>query len=126
MLEYLYKLDYSDSPLDCGGPTALLTHAQVYTLAEKYGIRSLKILAREKFDQMSDNACDIDVLCLAIKEIYTSTPDSDRGLRDKVCDIVESNAKLLLSQPSFRALMLEVNEFTVEMLDVVVKAHVKN
>lgn len=105
MIGYLYKLDYSDSPLDCGGHPALLINAQVYTIAEKYNIHSLKALAREKFEKMVDQEWQDDGLTLAIKEIYTSTPDSDRELRDIVCYVAEGNVKVLLRRPDFRALV---------------------
>ncbi len=126
MIGYLYKLDYSDAPLDCGGHPALLIDAQVYTIAEKYNIPSLKVLAREKFDGTVDKGWEDDGFPLAIREIYTSTPDSDRGLRDIVRKVVRENVKALLCRPDMKALMLEVNEFTVDTLDAVVKAYVKS
>lgn len=85
MIGYLYKLDYSNSPLDCGGQPTLLIDAQVYTIADKYNIHSLKDLALKKFGEMVAKGWENDGFSLAIKEIYTSTPDSDRGLRHIVC-----------------------------------------
>jgi len=49
MIDYLYKLDYTDSPFDSGGKPTLLINAEVYAIAEKYNIRSLKALAKGKF-----------------------------------------------------------------------------
>lgn len=126
MIGYLYKLDYSDAPLDCGGHPALLIDAQVYTIAEKYNIPSLKVLAMEKFDGTVDKGWEDGGFPLAIREIYISTPDSDRGLRDIVRKVVRDNVKALLRRPDMQALMLEVSEFTVDTLDAVVKAYVKS
>jgi len=125
MIGYLYKLDYSDSPQDCGGHPALLINAQVYTIAEKYNIHSLKNLALRKFDEMLKNCWEDDGFSSAIKEIYTSAPETDRGLKNIVCDCAKINVKVLLRRPDFRAILLEVTEFTVDMLDAVVKAYVK-
>lgn len=122
MMGYLYKLDYSDSPQDCAGHPALLINAQVYTIAEKYNIHSLKKLALKKFDGMAVNCWEDDGFSSAIKEIYTSTPETDKGLRNIVCDRAKINMKVLLRRPDFRATLLEVTEFTVDMLDAVVKA----
>lgn len=125
MIGYLYKLDYSDSPLDCGGHPALLIDAQVYTIAEKYNIPSLKDLALKKFDEMEGKGWEDAGFPLAIKEIYASTPESDRGLKDIVCDRAKINMTVLLRRPDFRALLLEVNDFTVDVLDAVVKKFVR-
>ena len=62
----------------------LVAHARVYALAEKYGIEGLKTLAKQKFEvTAADHWCETEFLESA-EEAYTSTVESDRGLRDVV------------------------------------------
>lgn len=82
----------------------LMTHASVHVIAEKYGIAPLKCLAESKFGAMV--AEDFRPLPCGFKAVadvvYSSTPDTDSGLRDiviAVCDInldkiVENNAEM--------------------------------
>jgi hypothetical protein len=97
MVHYLYNFDYSlpSSQKHRGGLNKLtqgplVTHAKVYALAQKYLIRGLKGVALRKFKtavgSTSPDDCD---LIQAIQEVYTSTGEDDRGLRDiiveKIC-----------------------------------------
>lgn len=72
----------------------LLTHTRVYALAEKYDIPSLKQLARQKFEMAMACNYDSPELPLAIEEVYCSTIDNDRGLRDVVCEGFRSHPQL--------------------------------
>jgi len=62
----------------------LITHAKVYAIAEKYGITGLKALARTKFASQLTVHRDSSELPEALQEVYESTVDTDRGLRDVV------------------------------------------
>lgn len=62
----------------------LMTHTKVYAIAEKYGITGLKTLARSKFASQLKVHRDSSELPEALQEVYETTVDSDRGLRDIV------------------------------------------
>ena len=65
----------------------LVIHARVYALAEKFGISGLKALAKKKFELLIASSVDdlIDAGFVdALEEVYTTTVDSDRGLRNVV------------------------------------------
>ena len=64
----------------------LVLHARVYALAEKYDIAPLRRLAREKFRTAMTRYHDSPELTEAIKEVYCSTIDSSRGLRNVVLE----------------------------------------
>jgi hypothetical protein len=69
----------------------LLTHARVYAIAEKYGIKGLKTLARSKFAaQIAQHFCSNE-FAPSLAEVYESTVDSDRGLRDIVIQTFRSH-----------------------------------
>ena len=123
MLCYLYTLDYCDTPYHNGGLPSFLVHAKVWVIAEKYNIHSLKTLANKKFQAKVKHGWEDDGFDLASKEIYISTPEADHNLKDLVCNVTQESVEVLLRQPDFRALLLEVNEFTLEVLDAVVKAY---
>ncbi|KAH8755985.1 hypothetical protein F5883DRAFT_686003, partial [Diaporthe sp. PMI_573] len=73
----------------------LLLHAKVYALAEKYIIVGLKGLALSKFRTLALQCWDTDDFLDAVSEVYSSTIDADRGLRDVVLEIISAHRGLL-------------------------------
>jgi len=65
----------------------LMTNARVYAMAEKFIIPDLKLLAQEKFLQRA-HVWPIPGLAAVVQEVLTSTPQSVRGLRNTVRDIL--------------------------------------
>jgi hypothetical protein len=64
--------------------SSLRLNARVYAIADKYGTRGLKSLAQHKFEvRLHEIDLETDVFAV-INEVYSSTPDSDRGLRDLI------------------------------------------
>ena len=96
MLEYLYMQDYTVdlgfdpfwSVNDSWAQTRLHVHAQMYSLGDKYDLPGLKKEAVRRF--INDIAIPGDkkretlTLLSVIPTVYTTTPGSDRGLRDLV------------------------------------------
>lgn len=76
----------------------LLLHTRVYSLAEKYDIPSLKALAQRKFEMAMACYYDSSEFAEAIEEVYCSTIDSDRGLRDVVLQAFRSHPALATTQ----------------------------
>ena len=79
MLRFLYTSDYRD---DANGDRPLLVNAEVYGLGDKYNIDALKDLAKGKFSIALGGCLDIVSFREAIEIVYSTTPASDRGLRD--------------------------------------------
>jgi len=65
----------------------LMTNAQVYAMAEKFIILDLKLLAQEKFLQNA-HGWPIPGLAAVVHEVLSLTPQSDRGLRNIVRDLL--------------------------------------
>ena len=76
----------------------LITHTRVYALAEKYDIPSLKELAQSKFEMAMACYYDSSEFADAIEEVYCSTIDSDRGLRDVVLQAFRAHPALATTQ----------------------------
>ncbi|KAI9858261.1 MAG: hypothetical protein M1813_007535 [Trichoglossum hirsutum] len=134
MIHYLYTLDYYDGSemvdhdfqieeLDVsqGGTKdvvewPLMVNAQVYVIADKYGIETLKLLAACKFIDLVVEHEANEAFIEVIRHVYSSTPATDRGLRDPVCDAAFSNIERLISTPGFISVMEEVEGLSIELL----------
>lgn len=129
MVCYFYHLDYDpkrvDVPLvgDQQGPpertsTELITHAQIYTLAEKYGIKALKSLALEKFEAATryvhSKEWKEDFLA-ATEEAFTSTAETDRGLREVVLKTFHKHHELI-NEDNTQTLLKKLNSLTFDLL----------
>ncbi|CAG9989382.1 unnamed protein product [Clonostachys byssicola] len=113
MMNHFYNLNYSDgstttsetgSTLPGDKKFLLLDHAKVYSLAEKYGVPSLKKLAVDKFERQARKDCDGEDLVDAAVEAYTGTVPKDRGFRDEVVRAMTNHMDVLTHEP-FREAM---------------------
>ncbi|KKY23254.1 putative btb poz-like protein [Diplodia seriata] len=106
LLEYLYTYDYKVvlSGEDRGPVPELRFHVKIYATADRYDVPKLKNLARTKFSQTLENARIHDVqdgLYKVLKDVYTTTPDTDRGLRDLVLQYCASHNEMVLGKRKF-------------------------
>lgn len=95
----------------------LLLHTRVYALAEKYDIPSLKELAQRKFEMAMACFYDSSEFADAIEEVYCSTVDSDRGLRDVVLQAFRSHPALATTQDVY-AVIKETPTLAFELFKV--------
>ncbi|PNP79252.1 hypothetical protein FNYG_07328 [Fusarium nygamai] len=86
-----------------GPPKNLCLFARVYAVGEKYGIPGLKTIALSKFETLAKAYAHTNDFRNAAEEVYTSTIDQDRGMRDVVVQTVEENIALL-NDADFEAL----------------------
>ena len=104
----------SDLTITCKGiifKVQLVCNASLYSMGEKYGINGLKGIASEKsavvFKQREWSVpwnspnISIGALGTAIKRIYDTTPESDKGLRDQVLGYAKLHLKGLLTREDF-------------------------
>lgn len=96
MIQYLYHLEYDlpDSE-DSSEKAGLVFHAKMYSLADKYNIRGMKAFAQDHFRIRAQGNCRAKEFPAAIRIVYKTTVDEDRGLRDVVVDIISMNMDLL-------------------------------
>ncbi|KAN0072921.1 hypothetical protein V8E54_009035 [Elaphomyces granulatus] len=141
MISYVYTLDYRDEehqqpesgscdPMPCDDSDetsdsgceedqpALLgtTSVRVYTIADKYDIPPLKELAKTKFQTWGEKNWARKEFSDIVKEIFESTPKSDRGLRDIATRIVALHANFLIQKDEFRQLIGDLELGTVSLL----------
>ena len=84
MLRFLYTGNYEDESV---GEHRTETNLRVHELAEKYDISTLKQLAKHKFEKHVSEL-DNDQFTKVVEDVYTTTPSSDRGLRDCLGEII--------------------------------------
>lgn len=146
MLCYLYSLDYTieprnnyvydlsedpvptvhDNKLRQLSSLQLVCNASMYGMGDKYGIHGLKGIASEKFAttlklpewhaEWTCSKVSIGSLATAIKCIYDSTPESDKGLRDQILKYAKLHLKRLLTLGDFKAVLAGVPELSYQLL----------
>jgi hypothetical protein len=113
MIHYFYHLDYEEleakTTADLHGSlteppqdslpspesVSLVVNAKIYALAEKYLVPGLKALTARKFDIASAKLWDSDDFIEAVQEVYTSTIETDRGLRSIVLRTFHDHQQLI-------------------------------
>ncbi|KAI1933795.1 hypothetical protein LOZ66_006303 [Ophidiomyces ophidiicola] len=96
----------------------LLKHARVYTLAEKLGLESLKLLAHGKIHRINSTAKgEISYA----RYVYTNTASSDATIRKPVAAFWATRSHVLRhdAEADFRSLCLEHPQFGFDVLSLV-------
>ncbi|KAI4633805.1 uncharacterized protein J4E87_000971 [Alternaria ethzedia] len=109
------EVDTAVLPSLNGREYQLLLHVKMYEIADKYEVRGLKDLAREKFQRSCKQFWDSDVFAVAAHHVFSSTPDSDKGLRDLV-SLTISKHMCLMDKPEIEALLTEFNGLAFGLL----------
>ncbi|KAF5550413.1 ARM repeat protein [Fusarium napiforme] len=112
MTLFLYCFDY-ESPADS---SAMIFHARVYQIADKYGIEALKRLAATKYRTSIDVGWEMDSFPCAIELAYTTTPPGDRGLRDIALEIAVKKIGTLTSQDVFCNMLSANADLAVDII----------
>ncbi|KAK4695555.1 hypothetical protein P7C71_g2214, partial [Lecanoromycetidae sp. Uapishka_2] len=100
----------------------LMSNVQVYALAEKYDIGALKKLAMVKLGAMlsSEQSCGrgkvADYMQEIIEAVFTSTPDTDRGLRDALIGACSIRLPAMLEDEVMVNVIKENGDFALGLL----------
>ncbi|OCL13437.1 hypothetical protein AOQ84DRAFT_274788, partial [Glonium stellatum] len=113
MLHFMYRFDYDDNAHGQVSPAVF--NAKVYSLADKYDLSALKLHAKEKFDKAVENCWSADDFPHVISEVYSSTPATDRGLRNVVMRVVYEHLDLLLEKQEFTNMLEETTGFAADV-----------
>ncbi|KAK6543724.1 hypothetical protein TWF694_000458 [Orbilia ellipsospora] len=111
--EEVLEKDSSQSDPDDGDH--LLKHARVYTLAEKFGMKELKIMAHKKIHRINSSARgEIQYA----RYVYANTPREDKTIRWPVAAFWAARAYILRheSEEEFRKLILEFPQFGYDVI----------
>ena len=94
----------------------MLNNVSVYTVADKYGIGTLKALARSKFEALAKTDCLPTKFATIASIVFNSTPSSDKGLRDIVTNKSMAHLDTLLKDPAFSKVMQEEAQLPIDLL----------
>lgn len=97
--------EQSDKPTPAFDP--LLFHILMYSLADRMLIKGLKVLSQQNVERELVQRLDANSFPQAIREIYLSTPENDRGLRDSAIKITMDHLTSLRSQEEVNPTALE-------------------
>ncbi|KAJ5788102.1 hypothetical protein N7457_003092 [Penicillium paradoxum] len=131
-LQFQYTRDYTVTPSETPGRTTadqsgdqLLSHARIYTLAEKLGMPVLKSLAHGKIHKVKSSP---QAELSYARYVYTHTPATDRTIRKPVANYWANQSHLLRHEvgDDFKKLCLEVPEFSFDVLTIILDRKEKN
>ena len=119
MIDYLYRLDYDDKPKTANTKSSdgpLVMNANVYSIADKYEIWSLKEAAQRKTSNALHTTWNHESFLLALSIVWTTTLPSDRGLRDLFLPIITKNKEILHEDEAFREMIRNNGDMAVDVL----------
>ena len=97
----------------------MMNNVRVYAVAEKYDIPDLKDLAKGKFQGLARSKWPHDDFHALAEEVFSTTPDTDMGLRQVVLDLCEEHFQDILRNGDSRVL-LEIPAIEAVVLDAAV------
>ena len=126
MLEHLYSFDYSgqktsieDEEESCH-ISELHTHAQMYALGDEYDIQDLKDEASWRFENVmmskKGQSDELTSVIEVINTVYTTTPESDRGLRDAIVTFGVNHLERMKELPEFKSAVILTPIYMIEVL----------
>lgn len=123
MIDCLYRGTYADFDATDDAQnwkSAHQLHAAMYALGDKYDLAVVKDAALDHFNKHANKSSPQDRLGLieSIPIVYSSTPDSDRALRDATVEKIKACPHRFLYEDvkgSFRKVLLEVPDFSWDL-----------
>lgn len=101
----MYRLDYSVGV----EIKPLILHAKIYTLTDKYEVLTLKDLSLRNYETATARDWNTPDFPDSIQIAYTTTPESDRGIRDIITKTATAHTQELLCNGSAFSDVLECN-----------------
>lgn len=123
VIRFLYKEDYQLSEsAHSTYSNEMSHHASIYALGERLSIQPLKSKALKKFAILLSDQKDAAerfafIQSDVIPKIYSTTPTSDRGLRNTVCCWIRTNRlNKLVDSIAFAKFMTQVDGLAMDLL----------
>ncbi len=144
MLTYLYTVDYDDKCDNTGLASAgaepatsqfeqvkadsslidqMIADVLVYAIADKYNIPELKELSMSKFEALLDDESVPNKFAAVVDAVYTTTPDTDFGLRDMVIDYCAENIDTFAESEEYFRIFQDRGDFGRSVLGAVLCTH---
>lgn len=85
LVSFFYKMDYNEALAEGERGTPLQIHAQMFALADEYEIADMLLKAQLKYLARCERDWDPPELLSSIPDVFGSTPDSLKELRQIAC-----------------------------------------
>ena len=99
---------------------AVRFHTEMYTMAEKFDLKTLKKLAETKFLTALQRIEPTDDAIIRVLQvvpiIYSTTLENDRGLRDPVVEYVARHWYTFLVMQHFKSFMAANTDFIIAVI----------
>ncbi|KAI4945147.1 hypothetical protein J4E91_008124 [Alternaria rosae] len=105
-----------------GQADQLILHAKMYEYADKYDVVGLKDLAIEKFSRSCKHFWNEDEFSVAAHHVFSTTVDTDKGLRDIVSATISAHMGLV-KKAEVKVLMTEFNGLALGILEEKIIEH---
>ncbi|KAI1366422.1 BTB/POZ domain-containing protein [Xylaria arbuscula] len=119
VFEYMYTGTYAEEPaeaLNDQDDDELVKDVRVYVTAEFFMLDNLKQFALRRFESKLEVLWVSELFVDCIRELYTSTTESDQGLRGTVVDIAYAHGAELWDKKAFRDLKYDGGAFAVDLM----------
>ncbi|KAF2014531.1 hypothetical protein BU24DRAFT_482031 [Aaosphaeria arxii CBS 175.79] len=103
-----------------GDSTQLLTHSKMYEIGDYFAVDGLKKLAAKKFKVACQKYWNDATFPIAAHHAFSTTIESDKGLRSTVCKTIAEHMELL-AKDEMDALMNDFTSLTYGLLKEKVK-----
>lgn len=113
---------YPNSPNLFRKPHHLVFDAQMYAIADKYDLSDLKRKVGDSFAELLIPYAEGVEFGEAARAIYDLTPETDRGLKDLVKDIVWSTRATMFPRQEIQRCIRESEGFRNDMLQAMFTA----
>ncbi|KAI8648945.1 BTB/POZ domain containing protein [Fusarium sp. Ph1] len=122
VFQFIYTGDYCETTsaeLSSPDDNELMLHFQVYMVAKYFLIDQLVDIALQRFESKSRSEWDSKLLTKCIQDVYDSTTEDDRQVRNVILDLTRRYQTSLRDESNFRDLLRQGGDF---VLDLVVKS----
>ena len=122
MAEFLYHGDYKElehpdsqttdkdsRDSNPGGAHHAILHAAMFAVADKYNIAALGDVAKNKFEEaIKEDVLDTGYFMDVIEYVYSTTPESNRGLRDLIVFQTQTRGGTIMAVPELNSRLEEI------------------
>ena len=126
-LKYFYTLDYSE-PFDADDGSSASTHARMYTMGDKYGVKALKTIAEAKFESVFASVAEGQAwvspkptnawhgIVSVVEIVYSITPDTDIVLRNIVTAYIWKFLSFFTGLPDFEKMLAQTPDLALVLV----------
>jgi hypothetical protein len=113
--EHCYESNKEATSFQISAPLSI--HADMYALGDKYQVGGLQRLAASKFKASLAHHWNSPDFITAVQTVYTSTPDSNRMLRDVVVQGFKDHFSIdITKDPAIEAKLDTIDELSLTLL----------